>query len=78
VAELGVPATEVARRAGHGLAVLLKIYAHCIDGQPDAANIVVSLPHRRPTGGTRPGLRLRWSVRMYMTALSRSSSSSVG
>ncbi len=34
----GVPATEVARRAGHGVAVLLKIYAHCIDGQPDAAN----------------------------------------
>jgi len=23
-----VPATEVARRAGHGVAVLLKIYAH--------------------------------------------------
>jgi hypothetical protein len=33
----GVPATEVARRAGHGVAVLLKIYAHCIDGQADAA-----------------------------------------
>jgi integrase len=28
----GVPTTEVARRAGHGVAVLLKIYAHCIDG----------------------------------------------
>src|ERR1035441_5445422 len=25
-------------RAGHGVAVLLKIYAHCIDGQADAAN----------------------------------------
>jgi integrase len=34
----GVPATEIARRAGHGVAVLLKIYAHCIDGQADAAN----------------------------------------
>jgi hypothetical protein len=33
-----VLATEVARRAGHGVAVLLKIYAHCIDGQADAAN----------------------------------------
>jgi hypothetical protein len=33
-----VPATEVARRAGHGVAVLLKIDAHCIDGQADAAN----------------------------------------
>jgi hypothetical protein len=31
-------ATEVARRAGHGVAVLLKIYAHCIDGQAYAAN----------------------------------------
>ena len=28
----GVPATEGARRAGHGVAVLPKIYAHCIDG----------------------------------------------
>jgi integrase len=34
----GVPATGVARRAGHGVAVLLKIYAHCIVGQADAAN----------------------------------------
>jgi integrase len=34
----GVPTTEVARRAGHGVAVLLKIYAHCIDGQATAAN----------------------------------------
>ena len=34
----GVPATEVARRAGHGVAVLLNIYAHCIDGQATAAN----------------------------------------
>ncbi len=38
----GVPATEVARRAGHGVAVLLKIYAHCIDGQTDAANKRIS------------------------------------
>ena len=34
----GVPATEVARRAGHGVAVLLTVYAHCIDGQAEAAN----------------------------------------
>lgn len=33
----GIPATEVARRAGT-VAVLLKIYARCIDGQADAAN----------------------------------------
>ena len=38
MAELRVPATEVACCAGHGVAVLLKIYAHCIDGQADAAN----------------------------------------
>ena len=25
-------------RAGYGVGVLLKIYAHCIDGQADAAN----------------------------------------
>jgi hypothetical protein len=31
-----VPATEVARRAGHGVAVLLKIYPHSIDGQTTA------------------------------------------
>jgi hypothetical protein len=40
----GVPATEVARRAGHGVAVLLKIYAHCIDGQADAANERITRP----------------------------------
>jgi integrase len=34
----GVPAIEVARRAGHGVAVLLKVYADCIDGQAGAAN----------------------------------------
>ena len=30
--------TEVARRTGRGVAVLLEIYAHCIDGQANAAN----------------------------------------
>ena len=34
----GVPATEVARRLGHSVAMLLKRYANCIDGQQDAAN----------------------------------------
>jgi integrase len=28
----GVPATEVARRLGHSVAVLLRVYANCIDG----------------------------------------------
>jgi hypothetical protein len=31
-------AAEAARRAGHGVAVLLKVYANCIDGQAGAAN----------------------------------------
>ena len=34
----GVPAPEVARRAGHGVDVLLKIYAGCIDGEEEVAN----------------------------------------
>lgn len=34
----GVPATEVARRLGHSVAVLLKVYANCIDGQEDTVN----------------------------------------
>jgi hypothetical protein len=41
-ARRSLPATEVARRAGHGVghgvAVLLKIYAQCIDGRATAAN----------------------------------------
>jgi len=31
-------ADSVRRGPRHGVAVLLKIYAHCIDGQADAAN----------------------------------------
>lgn len=34
----GVPATEVARRLGHSVAMLLKRYANCIEGQELAAN----------------------------------------
>lgn len=34
----GVPAPEVASRAGHSVEVLLKIYAKCIDGQETAIN----------------------------------------
>jgi len=55
----GVPATEVARRAGHGVAVLLKIYAHCIDGQADAANQritdALSAPEAEPCHGEEGG-----------------------
>ncbi len=34
----GVPAPEVAARAGHSVDVLLKIYAKCIDGQEQETN----------------------------------------
>lgn len=34
----GVPATEVARRLGHSVAVLLKVYANCVDGTDDGHN----------------------------------------
>jgi len=34
----GVPAPEVARRAGHGVAVLLRVYAGCIEGHDQLWN----------------------------------------
>ncbi|WP_176733715.1 hypothetical protein [Micromonospora peucetia] len=33
-----VPPTEGARRLGHGVAVLLRIYANCINGGDDTMN----------------------------------------
>ena len=51
----GVPATEVARRAGHGVAVLLKIYAHCIDGQATAANQRIAEALGTPDAEEDPG-----------------------
>jgi hypothetical protein len=37
--EVGEQAARLANALrGHGVAVLLKVYAHCIDGQADAAN----------------------------------------
>jgi hypothetical protein len=35
---LGVPAPEIAARAGHSVDVLLRIYAKCIDGQETEMN----------------------------------------
>ena len=55
----GVPATEVARRAGHGVAVLLKIYAHCIDGQANAANQRITRRPQHPRGRAGPRRRGR-------------------
>lgn len=34
----GVPAAEVAQRVGHGVAVLLRVYANCIDGEETKIN----------------------------------------
>jgi integrase len=38
----GVNPQEVARRAGHSVEVLLRVYAKCIDGQEDAMNKRIS------------------------------------
>ncbi|MEJ2871741.1 tyrosine-type recombinase/integrase [Actinomycetospora sp. OC33-EN08] len=38
----GVPPTEVAERAGHTVAVLLSVYAKCLDGQRDTFNARIS------------------------------------
>ena len=51
----GVPATEVTRRAGHRVAVLLKIYAHCIDGQADAASKRITDAPGTPDAEQDPG-----------------------
>jgi len=34
----GVPVTEVAERAGHGVEVLLRVYAKCVDGGEERSN----------------------------------------
>jgi integrase len=38
----GVPAIEVAERAGHSVDVLLRVYAKCIEGQQARANGKIS------------------------------------
>ncbi len=35
----GVPAPQVAERAGHSVEVLLRVYAKCLDGGEKAANM---------------------------------------
>jgi integrase len=44
----GVDPTEVARRAGHSVAVLLRVYAKCIHGGEDHANQLISERLNRP------------------------------
>jgi hypothetical protein len=38
----GVPPTEAAQRAGHGVDMLLRVYAKCIKGQRARANGQIS------------------------------------
>jgi integrase len=56
----GVPATEVARRLGHDVAVLLKIYANCIDGQEgeinDRITAALAADHDRETLPAAPAV----------------------
>ncbi len=55
----GVPAPEVARRAGHGVGVLLRVYAGCIDGEERLVNTRIedalraSRERGRPEGKSR-------------------------
>jgi hypothetical protein len=58
-------ATEVARRAGHGVAVLFKIYAHCIDGQADAANERITDALSTPEAEQEPGVGARRGRRAF-------------
>jgi integrase len=51
----GVPATEVARRAGQGVAVLLKVYAGCIDGEEEQMNKRIERALRAGRGQGRIG-----------------------
>ncbi|MEU6849932.1 tyrosine-type recombinase/integrase [Actinacidiphila alni] len=43
----GVDPVEVARRAGHSVAVLLKVYAKCLDGATDMANARIDAALKR-------------------------------
>jgi integrase len=47
----GVPAPEVARRAGHGVAVLLRVYGGCIDGHEQLWNTRIDDALRDETAG---------------------------
>jgi hypothetical protein len=52
---VGAPATEVARRAGQGVAVLLKVYAGCIDGEEEQVNKRIERALRAGRGGGTTG-----------------------
>jgi hypothetical protein len=45
----GVPAPQLAARAGHSVRVLLEVYAKCIDGEQEAARQrIESVPGIKP------------------------------
>jgi hypothetical protein len=46
----GVAVTDVAERAGHGVDVLLRVYAKCIDGGEQRANRRIDLALRGEDG----------------------------
>ncbi|MCU7824223.1 hypothetical protein [Kitasatospora sp. DSM 101779] len=56
--------TEIAHRAGHSVAVILRVYAKCLHGTEDDANELIS--QRLARGSHRPAGRRRgpgfWSV----------------
>jgi hypothetical protein len=47
----GVPPARVAEWAGHSVAVLLKVYAKCIDGQDELASRRIEEARRDPHNG---------------------------
>ena len=52
----GIPPAQVADWAGHSVAVLLKVYAKCIDGQDQAARRRIEDALGDPgSGGDAPG-----------------------
>jgi hypothetical protein len=57
----GVPATEVARRAGRGVAVMLKVHADCVDGDEPIVNARIedALRSGHGTPDVAPGQRGR-------------------
>jgi hypothetical protein len=55
LAELRRAATEIAGRAGHSIAVLLKVYVHCIDGQDPGQRTGSMRARQRPGAAGLPG-----------------------
>ena len=65
--------TEVARRPGHGAAVLLKVYADCLDSQDGVANghIAAALDDLTASGRLMPGDEVPSGVDAPATGQSR-------